>query len=1561
MTRKAAVIARHRPLSRAVLETLEQRRLLAFSGPNFDLPFVNDFSAQRNGIEDADGQNTGFPIVQGNSGGDEYLPDLIDLDLQRGLLLLTSRGDAENGGNFGDDNTLANGLQLPFDAAAGTWTIHTRINAADEPLTSFNQAFEQAGILFGPTQDNFVKLVFGHDGSNVIVQLVAETSDEQGNFSYPAGTDGHKSTVTGVQGVNLASADYVDLWLSGNPSTGTFSAQYRVEGGQTVRFSQTIQLDGAQRENFFRADGARAGVMVQHKNDSAAITAAFDEFGVERKGLPSDRPAVEAVTPAPSSPNVNRDVFISVDLELPNAGLDAATINSSTVKLIRVSDGKQLESKLNTTGGGDAIVLQPLRILDAETEYRFEITGGVTDLFGVTAAPYNQTFTTGFGLASGGLNVAFSQIALPTTEGDMWTSVNIGPDEKLYATTIDGRIVRWNIDGDGTLSGRQTINSIVNAEGIERIVTGLAFHPDSTAENLIAFVTHTHFNDVSTDNPEELGEDFSGKVTKLSGANLQTVQDVVVGLPRSIRDHLTNQPSFGPDGRLYVPQGANTAMGAPDAAWGFRPERLLTATLLAIDVDEIGSGTVDVHTEDADPYNPFAPNTPVTIYASGLRNAFDMLWHSNGRLYVPTNGSASGGNTPQSPQPGSTEFGDDRIDLDINGPFSGDFVQGLNNVPETQNDYLFNVVQSGYYGHPNPLRDEWVMNGGNPTNRTDPAEVAAYPGGTQPDRNWRGFVYDFGEHKSANGVIEYDSNSFGGALDGRLIVARFSGGDDLVALTLSGAGNVASAAEGIIGFTGFDDPLDLAQREGMIYVAEFGGQKITLLRPVEAGGAAKVDSRRAYANSPAGSSGEPARFAIRNTGNAPLLLSGYTLGLTGEDRLFFDVDNNTTGTVAVRPGTTHSFLVNFNPPSNATVGDVFTAAVNVRTNDPVAPEVTAQLLGLVTAGTEGSNEPSLQRILDLYGFGVDTGDSNPADSTLEPGGSLVAGSLFRQKDFNQAVTIVPLASFGPPSDPAAAIGIYPSGRPQDRYRLFNVNGSQTVDPQFEGAVKFDPNAQTGSDTFGLWMQATTFADGGTPRVIYSEDQLNTWEVFASERRKMFAWPLVLENGDPVEDSFIVAFEESPNAIDANDVVLLVRNVEPLAQSSFKLQVASPFMAPYTDRLVFSTIDPAGRESGQQVRATIPVTVRNLGTQSTTLVSATTSGLFSVSGFDSPVLAPGAQSTFDVTFTADAGDLDSGELNGVFSGTLTVADNVQGTPNLTVPLVGLNQRYTEDGIPVGVSPPANAEPTFEGIINDLFGYVIDVGTAAQLDNSGIVEAVGDEILSPFWKATGADLPIEVFQITAYHQFPVEDFFGWYNQNSPGTTNQVVRHEGVWAQSVFPAINGGSGATRGTFTPGEAVFGIRVSGEDSDPDENFASQNDQGHHVRFYPIRSIGGAFVEDTWLMTMDFAGFNFDYNDNLYIIRNMRPSSNAAGAAPGPVGLSGFRRNDEVILDWGGQGAGEGFFVERSTGGAFAKINDGTLFRDYFTDTSAPAGQITYRVYSVADGQEGMFSEIRVL
>jgi hypothetical protein len=167
----------------------------------------------------------------------------------------------------------------------------------------------------------------------------------------------------------------------------------------------------------------------------------------------------------------------------------------------------------------------------------------------------------------------------------------------------------------------------------------------------------------------------------------------------------------------------------------------------------------------------------------------------------------------------------------------------------TQNDYLFKVEQGGYYGHPNPLRQEYIMNGGNPTSGVDPAEVAkvtdpntgtVYPGyavGTQADPNYRGFAYDFGRNRSPNGIIEYKSNTFNGALKNKLLVVEYSGGNDILALETDLNGNIPRGKVTQV-VSGLSDPLDLIEDTrkniGNLYVAELindgAAGRISLLR-----------------------------------------------------------------------------------------------------------------------------------------------------------------------------------------------------------------------------------------------------------------------------------------------------------------------------------------------------------------------------------------------------------------------------------------------------------------------------------------------------------------------------------------------------------------------------------------------------------------------------------------------------------------------------------------------------------------------------------------------------------
>ncbi len=529
-------------------------------------------------------------------------------------------------------------------------------------------------------------------------------------------------------------------------------------------------------------------------------------------------PGVRTSTPANGATNVPLTTSVVEDLVLPGGGVAQASLTSSTVTLTRVSDGAAVPANAITSGGGDVVNLSPTAPLAANTTYRFSLTAGVRDVAGRAFAPFSAVFTTGSGGGTGG-PAAFDKVVGVAT-GASYTTVVKGPDGRLYAGTLDGRILRFPINADGTLGTAAVIQSVradAAARGLPgapaRTVIGMAFDPAGAL-----WVTDNYQYVGPLDVP-----DWSGRIGKLTGPDLGTYTPVVVNLPRSVKDHETNSLAFGPDGALYVSQGANNAMGAPDATWGNRPERLLSAAILRLDPARLPATLpLDVKTEAGGSYDPYAAGAALTVHATGVRNAYDLVWHRNGHLYAPTNGSAAGGNTPATPSPLPAAC--------ARRGYTGPSVPALTSVPTAETDYVFDVRPGRYYGHPNPVRCEWVLAGGNPTAGTDPYQVGAYPVGTQPDPNFDlAGTYDAGLHASANGVVEYR----GGALDGKLLVVRYSAGQDIETFDVAPDGRLSNRTTGITGFTGFSQPLDVTQdtATGNLYVTELGANRITLLRP----------------------------------------------------------------------------------------------------------------------------------------------------------------------------------------------------------------------------------------------------------------------------------------------------------------------------------------------------------------------------------------------------------------------------------------------------------------------------------------------------------------------------------------------------------------------------------------------------------------------------------------------------------------------------------------------------------------------------------------------------------
>ncbi|MDX2303316.1 MAG: malectin domain-containing carbohydrate-binding protein [Microscillaceae bacterium] len=859
----------------------------------------------------------------------------------------------------------------------------------------------------------------------------------------------------------------------------------------------------------------------------------------------AQRPFVLNTNIAEGATNVDLNISISTTgLSLPNGGLDNSTVIPGNIILKRIIGNQTITINVNGTGGGDAITLVPTQPLEANTLYQLDITENVKDVSGEKLIPYSIQFVTGNG--SGGdqsiPGVTFTKVDLGNDAKGMHTTLTVGPDNKLYATSVDGRIKRFVINPDGTL-GPVEILTPFGAE--QRLLISLEFDPAAREDSLVAWISYSK---VPTFNQESNAPDWDGVVARVSGPNLENLQIVVENLPRSLRDHVVNSLNFGPDGNLYIPVSGNSAMGLGDAAWGNRQERLLSAAILKLDISKLPANLpLNVKTSEGGTYDPFAPNAPLTFYATGLRNVYDLVWHSNGELYAPSNGSAAGGNSPTS-DPNNPRYIAPNPNVLYNG---ADSIPAALNIQPTQPDWLFRIESGGYYGHPNPQRAEYIVGRGD-------FEVAnPIYDGINPDPNYRKASFAFGVNQSPNGIIEYRSNAFGGLLRGKLMVTRFSQNDDIIILEPGGVNKdiIASYVDplGTAGFRGFNDPLDLIEdtHTGNIYVSEFGENnpngKITLLRanvPATPSGELVISPEELIDNVVVGSTGIAQTITLKNVGNAPLTLD--TIQVIGQDLDAF-VLNNLPASFPVVLAAKDSIKIDvaFAPTSQG----IKLAQLEVQTDNLLNPIKHISLRGLGTAGLGGNNEPSLQAILDLYQYAIHIGDNNASSNQINIEATSTYNDLLGdeisiqrfQKASAGPITIEPLSVFGPTtSNPVVRFGWYNSENAAPLNQLFTVSNSpttngQTVNPVISGTTSFELDFNV---PFGFYSQWPFFAN----RTLYSEDDLNTFSGAVPHHVRIY--PLKNSEGEIIPNAYVLATEEHISGFDYQDIVVIVRNVEP---------------------------------------------------------------------------------------------------------------------------------------------------------------------------------------------------------------------------------------------------------------------------------------------------------------------------------------------------------------------------------------------------------------------------------
>ena len=361
------------------------------------------------------------------------------------------------------------------------------------------------------------------------------------------------------------------------------------------------------------------------------------------------------------------------------------------------------------------------------------------------------------------------------------TTLSFGPDGRLYVGQLNGRIVALTLAGQSVTD----MEEIASPEVFDAVL-GLAFDPTDSPEPVTLYVSHTSLF------AGESGSPFAGTISRLAAPAFER-SDLISGLPVSTVEHGTNGIAFDSEGILYIAQGGTTNAGVPSERHP-RPATPLSGAILVADLsDPAFDGMVLYEPPDVAGETVDQVAGDVRVYASGFRNPYDLVIHSNGRLYATDNG-------PNAPD------GAESLSCTDEGP------------GPSAPDELNLIIQGRYYGHPNRNRG-----------RSDERQCSYHPasdasGDTTPP------LATLGYHTSANGMAEYGSDAFGGRLRGNLVYVEWAtGGIWRVVLSGDGTG-VASISQLVPDI--LERPLDVAVGpDGTVYVAEMGADRIIYFTP----------------------------------------------------------------------------------------------------------------------------------------------------------------------------------------------------------------------------------------------------------------------------------------------------------------------------------------------------------------------------------------------------------------------------------------------------------------------------------------------------------------------------------------------------------------------------------------------------------------------------------------------------------------------------------------------------------------------------------------------------------
>jgi hypothetical protein len=427
---------------------------------------------------------------------------------------------------------------------------------------------------------------------------------------------------------------------------------------------------------------------------------------------------------------------------------------------------------------------------------------------------------------------------------------------------------------------------------------------------------------------------------------------------------------------------------------------------------------------------------------------------------------------------------------------------------------------------------------------------------------------------------------------------------------------------------------------------------------------------------------------------------------------------------------------------------------------------------------------------------------------------------------------------------------------------------------------------------------------------------------------------------------------------------MIETLENRRMLSATLSVINPSVLPGSNRLIFNYIQNPDSQVPNVTHSQQTVQLKDTGTTPLVISSISVSGPWSFvgapsGGYVNQMIQPGASLSVTLAFTQRSLPAHSyNETNyttspnggAAITGAMTINSNDSAAPSSVVTLAGYWQNVSNN----------NEEPGLQTITNLLAGYQTNISSTLTPDlseNSG-VQYYGSEVAASSWEKAVAGQSVSVQELATYRTEGNSDTVYWYSAASQ-SSKQLFSIPGNQGQTLLPTLSNGSPAAA-SFNP-TGAFGLRVDNEYSNDAINNAAGNTGGggHHFRFFPLINSAGVAVPNTYIVAMDYGvvqAENFDFQDNLFVVSNIRP----AGVPETPSNFAATNVPQPVLTWTADTYSPVAYNVYRSTtlNGTYTLLTSTPLTTTTYTDTTAPAGAVYYKLTAVDNTQNPVATSV---